>query len=79
VDWQISKAGDAVMRTALYEAAHVILTRSGSFSTLKRRALEVPRRRGMRRAKVALARKLAIVLHRVGGSVFRFGKQAAAA
>ena len=51
------------------------------FSTLKRWALEVARRRGMRRAKVALASKLAIVLHRlwVDGSVFRFGKEAAAA
>ena len=58
-----------------------MLTRSGSFSTLKRWALEVARRRGMRRAKVALARKLAIVLHRlwVDGSMFRFGKEAAAA
>jgi transposase len=77
----ISKAGDAMVRTALYQAAHVMLTRSGSFSTLKRWALEVARRRGMRRAKVALARKLAIVLHRlwVDGGMFRFGKEAAAA
>ena len=58
-----------------------MLTRSGSVSTLKRWALEVARRRGMRRAKVALARKLAIVLHRlwVDGGMFRFGKEAAAA
>jgi transposase len=77
----ISKVGDATVRTALYEAAHVMLTRSGRFSTLKRWALEVARRRGMRRAKVALARKLATVLHRlwVDGSEFRFGKEAAAA
>ncbi len=77
----ISKAGDAMVRTALYEAANVMLTRSGKFSTLKRWALEVARRRGMRRAKVALARKLACVLHRmwVDGSEFRFGKEAAAA
>ena len=77
----ISKVGDATVRTALYEAAHVMLTRSGRFSTLKRWALEVARRRGMRRAKVALARKLATVLHRLWaeGSGFRFGKEAAAA
>jgi transposase len=76
----ISKAGDTMVRTALYEAAHVMLTRSARFSTLMRWAQEVARRRGMRRAKVALARKLAIVLHRlwVDGSVFRFGKEAAA-
>ena len=77
----ISKAGDAMVRTALYEAANVMLTRAGRFSTLKRWALEVARRRGMRRAKVALARKLATVLHRlwVDGSEFRFGKEATAA
>ena len=43
----------------LYEAASVMLTRTGRFSTLKRWAMEVARRRGMKRAKVALARKLA--------------------
>jgi transposase len=77
----ISKAGDAMVRTALYEAANVMLTRAGKFSTLKRWGLEVAKRRGVRRAKVALARKLATVLHRlwVDGSEFRFGKEAAAA
>jgi transposase len=76
----ISKAGDAMVRTALYEAANVMLTRAGRFSALKRWALEVAKRRGMRRAKVALARKLACVLHRmwVDGSGFRFGKEAVA-
>src|SRR3954453_22251884 len=48
-----------MVRTALYEAANVMLTRAGKFSTLKRWALEVAKRRGMRRARVALARKLA--------------------
>ena len=77
----ISKAGDAMVRAALYEAANVMLTRTGKFSSLKRWALEVARRRGVRRAKVALARKLACVLHRiwVDGSDFRFGKELAAA
>jgi len=78
----ISKAGDAMVRAALYEAANVMLTRSGKFSTLKRWALEVAKRRGPRRAKVvALARKLSTVLHRlwVDGSEFRFGKEGAAA
>jgi transposase len=76
----ISKAGDTMARTALYEAANVMLTRAGKFSTLKRWALEVAKRRGPRRAKVALARKLATVLHRlwVDGSEFRFGKEVAA-
>jgi transposase len=77
----ISKVGDAMVRTALYEAANVMLTRAGKFSALKCWALEVAKRRGMRRAKVALARKLSTVLHRlwVDGSEFRFGKEAAAA
>jgi transposase len=77
----ISKAGDAMVRAALYEAANVMLTRAGKFSTLKRWALEVAQRRGARRAKVALARKLATVLHRlwVDGGEFRFGKEVAAA
>jgi transposase len=76
----ISKAGDTMVRTALYEAANVMLTRAGKFSTLKRWALEVAKRRGPRRAKVALARKLAAVLHRlwVDGREFRFGKEVAA-
>ncbi len=77
----ISKAGDAMVRAALYEAANVMLTRASKFSSLKRWALEVAKRRGMRRAKVALARKLATVLHRlwVDGSEFRFGKEVVAA
>ena len=77
----ISKAGDTMVRTALYEAAHAMLTRTGRFSTLKRWALEVAKRRGMKRAKVALARKLSALLHRlwVDGSEFRFGREAAEA
>jgi transposase len=77
----ISKAGDVTVRTALYEAANVMLTRAGRFSALKRWGLEVARRRGLKRAKVALARKLACVLHRmwVDGSAFRFGEEATAA
>ena len=69
------------MRTALYEAATVMLSRSGRFSVLKRWAMEVAKRRGLKRATVALARKLAVVLHRMwlDGSEFRFGKEAAAA
>jgi transposase len=77
----ISKVGDAMVRTALYEAANVMLTRAGKFSTLKCWAMGVAKRRGMRRAKVALARKLSTVLHRlwVDGSEFRFGEEAVAA
>ena len=77
----ISKVGDAMARTVLYEAAQTMLTRTTRFSTLKHWALEVSKRRGMRRAKIALARKLATVLHRmwVDGTEFRWGKEPAAA
>jgi transposase len=77
----ISRAGDAMVRTALYEAANVMLTRTRRFSALERWGLEVARRRGVKRARVALARKLATVLHRlwVDGSSFRFGTEVAAA
>jgi transposase len=76
----ISKVGDAMVRTALYEAANAMLTRTVRISAIKRWALEVARRRGMKRAKVALARKLAGVLHRMwaNGADFRWGKEAAA-
>lgn len=77
----ISRVGDGMVRTALYEAAQVMLTRSQKFSTLKRWAMAVARRRGQKRATVALARKLATVLHRmwVSGTDFRFGKEGVAA
>lgn len=77
IDGGISRVGDAMVRTALYEAAHIMLTRASRFSTLKRWAMEVAKRRGMKRAKVALARKLATVLHRiwVDASAFRWSKE----
>lgn len=62
---RISKSGDAGVRTALFEAANVILTRSLKSSDLKTWALRVAKRAGLRKAKVALARKLAVVLHRM--------------
>lgn len=62
---RISKIGDKEVRCALYEAAHVILTRSLKASKLRIWALGVAKRAGMRKAKVALARRLAVVLHRM--------------
>ncbi|PKA38874.1 IS110 family transposase [Rhizobium sullae] len=60
---RISKIGDVGVRTALYEAANVILTRPVKGSDLKSWALAVARRAGAKKARVALARKLAVVLH----------------
>jgi transposase len=70
----ITRTGDEMVRTALYEAANVMLTRTTRFSSLKRWAIEVAKRRGLKRARVALARKLAVILHRmwVDGSTFRW-------
>jgi transposase len=77
---RISKIGDASVRTALYEAANVILTRPVKGSSLKSWAMRVAKRAGMRKAKVALARKLAVVLHRMlaDGTPFMAEKAAAA-
>jgi transposase len=62
---RISKIGDVSVRTALYEAANVILSRPIRGSDLKTWALGVARRAGPRKARVALARKLSVVLHRM--------------
>ncbi len=77
----VSRVGDVMVRTALYEAAHILLTRAVRFSGLKRWALEVAKPRGMKRAKVALARKLAVILHRmwVDGTSFRWSREVAGA
>ena len=80
-DGRVSKCGDALLRTMLYEAAHSLLTHSGKWSWLKAWGVRVAQRRGMRRAIVAVARRLAVVLHRmwVDGSEFRWRKDSAAA
>lgn len=77
----ISKQGDAVARQALYEAANVLLTRTQRWSALKAWGMAVAKRAGMRRAKVALARKLAVVLHRMwrDGTEFRWSREVAVA
>jgi transposase len=62
---RISKIGDGSVRWVLYEAANIILSRPVKGSSLKRWALAVAKRAGRRKAKVALARKLAVVLHRM--------------
>ncbi len=63
---RISKIGDSSVRTVLYEAAHVILTKPlKGCSALKGWATRIARRAGMSKAKVALARKLAVIMHRM--------------
>ena len=80
VTGSITKVGDRMVRTALYEAASVMLTRTVRFSGLKAWAVAVARRRGTKKARVALARKLGVILHRmwVDGTSFRWSNETAA-
>ena len=59
----ISKSGDRRVRTMLYEAANVMLTRYRGDLALKEWALSIAKRSTMRKARIALARKLAIIMH----------------
>ena len=70
----ITRTGDEMVRTALYEAANVLLSRIARFSKLKCWGMDVAKRRGSKRAKVALARKLAVILHRIwiDGATYRW-------
>ncbi len=60
---RISRQGDVRLRTYLYEAANTVLTRSRADTALKRWGLGLKAKLGHRRAVVAVARKLAVVLH----------------
>ncbi|MCP3374938.1 IS110 family transposase [Bradyrhizobium cajani] len=63
---RISKNGDASVREALYEAAHIILTKPiKGCAPLKSWAMRIAKRAGMSKAKVALARKLAVIMLRM--------------
>ena len=72
VTGRISKLGDGSVRTALYEAANVILTRPIKGGGLKSWAMKLAKRAGMKKAKVALARKLAVILHRMLADASKF-------
>ena len=75
----ISRAGDADVRSALYVAAHSLLTRNAQWSSLKAWGVRLAKIRGHRRAVIAVARKLAVILHRmwIDGSEFRWGSPTA--
>jgi transposase len=74
VQGHISKAGDGDVRHPLYEAANIMLTRFRGFSTLKAWGLKIAKKRGHKRACVAVARRLAVIMHAMwrDGSEFRF-------
>jgi len=79
IDWtgRISKCGDAMLRSYLYEAANVLLTRVARWSALKAWGVRLAKRSGLRKAKVAVARKLAVILHRmwVDGTEFNWSSK----
>lgn len=80
VSGRISKVGDAAVRSGLYEAANIILIKPIKGCTeLKSWATRIARRAGPRKAKVALARKLAVILHRMLADGQPFDPAAAAA
>ena len=82
IDWsgKISRCGDEMMRVMLYEAAQSMM-HSKKWSWLKAWAMQIARRRGMKKAIVALARRLAVIMHRiwVDGTEFRWTREQAAA
>jgi len=77
---RISLCGDGMLRALLYESAMTVLTRSVKWSWLKAWAMNIARNRGLKRAIVALARRLAVIMHRiwVDGTEFRWTKDEAA-
>jgi transposase len=77
----ISRCGDEMMRMMLYEAAQSMLVRTVKWSWLKAWAMKIARHRGMKKAIVALARRLAVIMHRmwVDGTEFRWTREATAA
>lgn len=76
-DGAISRCGDEMMRSLLYEAAQALLTRTKKWSWLKAWGMQVARRRGIKRAIVAVARRLAVILHRMwmDGTDFRWSNK----
>src|ERR1700692_877116 len=83
VDWsgRISKCGDRMLRMYLFEAAGVLMTRVPKWSALKAWGTRLAKRNGLRKAKVSVARKLAVILHRmwIDGTEFNWSKKKAAA
>ena len=77
---RITKCGDPLTRSHLYEAAMVLMRRSAKTSALKTWGTRIARRGSMKKAYVAVARKLAVIMHRMwlDGTEFDFGAEPAA-
>jgi len=80
-DGGITRCGDEMVRSHLFEAAKVLLSRVSKWSALKAWGMQIARRSGMKNACVAVARKLAVILHRMwlDGTEFRYGSMPVAA
>jgi transposase len=74
---RISKCGDGMLRSYLYEAANVLLTRVAKWSALKAWGMRIAKRRSLSKARVAVARKLATILHRmwIDGTEFSWSSE----
>jgi transposase len=74
---RISKCGDGLLRTYLFEAANVLLTKIQRWSALKAWGIRLAKRVGFKKAKVAVARKLAVLMHRmlITGETFRWSEK----
>lgn len=75
---RISRSGDAFTRTALFTAAHVMLTRSRQWTSIRAWGMRIAKRSSLKKAKIAVARKLAVVMHRMwrDDAPFRWGAAA---
>jgi transposase len=76
---RIAKTGDSFTRTALFAAANVMLSRSTQWTALKHWGITVAKRSSLKKAKVAVARKLAVIMHRMwrDGTPFHWTAQQA--
>ena len=79
LEGHISRCGDASVRSTLYTAANAMLTRTSRWSSLKAWGMRLAKTRGHRRAVIAVARKLAVILHRmwIDDTQFRWGTEVA--
>lgn len=71
----IGPAPDRLMRSYLYEAAGIVITRTNKWSRLKAWGVRLYKRAGFKRAAIGVARKLAIIMHAiwVDGTEFIYG------
>lgn len=75
---RISLCGDDMLRTLLYEGAQSVMKRSVKWSWLKAWAMNVAKRRGIKKSIIALARRMAVIMHRlwIDGTTFQWTREA---